>query len=392
MAKIQTNVAALNAFRNLSATNKRLEDSIRKLSSGFRINKAGDDAAGLSVANRLRAAIRGLNVASRNASQASSVVGIADGTVNTLSTILDRMKELATQAASANTSSSDLPKLDSEFQALKQEVDRMVASTTFQGDTLLDGTFGLTLAAGAPDAGGTLFGPDAAAPVASVSSVAFSAGSLAGVTYTLTDTAGAPQTITMTTSDLGGGATISQTIAKSAESGAQTFQFSQLGITIEVDSGYVDGDLNAQTIITDAAGSGTFIVGAGAGAGLTNADKLVMAFGNLTTGASGLNLVGSDLTTAANSEAAVAVLDAAINTLNSEIGNIGAVQNRLEVAKTNISTLIENFEAAESTIRDADLAEETIEFTKNQVLQQSGLAMLAQANAAPQGVLSLLAG
>jgi len=392
MAKIQTNVAALNAFRNLSATNQRLESSIRKLSTGFRINKAGDDAAGLSVANRFRAAIRGLNVASRNASQAASVVGIADGTVDTLSTIMDRLKELATQAASANTSSSDLPKLDSEFQALKQEVDRIVQSTQFQGDVLLDGTFGLTLASGGADAGGTLFGPDASAPVASVQSVSFSAGAMAGVTYTLTDTAASDQTVTMTTSDLGGGATLTQQIAKTAEAGAQTLQFSNLGITIAVDSGYADGDLNGETIITAASGSGTFIVGAGAGAGLTNADKLVMAFGDLSTAASGLNLASADLTTAANAEAAVGTLDAAINSLNAEIGNIGAVQNRLQFAQTNISTLIENFEAAESTIRDADLAQETIEFTKNQVLQQSGLAMLAQANASPQGVLSLLAG
>ena len=392
MSRIQTNVSALNAFRNLSATNQRVETSIRRLSTGFRINKAGDDAAGMSVANRLRAATRGLKVASRNATQASSIVGIADGTINTLSNILDRLKELATQGASANTSSSDLGKLDSEFQALKNEVDRIVQTTQFQGDTLLDGSFGLNLETGGADAGGTLFGADASAPVASVSSVSFSSGAQEGVTYTLADPAGGAQTATLTTSDLGGGAVKSQTIAKTAEAGAQTMQFNMLGVTITLDSGYADGDLDAETIITGTGGSGVFVVGAGAGAGLTNDDKLTITFGDLSTAATGLNLVGQNLTTASDSETAVGIIDAAINTLNLEIGNIGSLQNRLDVAQINIGTLMENFEAAESVIRDADMAEETVEFTKNQVLQQSGLAMLAQANAAPQGVLSLLAG
>src|SRR5690606_9921530 len=143
--RIQTNLAALSAQRNLGVTNAALQVSTTRLSSGFRINRAADDAAGLSIANQMRGDIRSLQTAQRNASQAGSVLQIADGATSTISSILDRMKELATQAASDNTTPDARGKLQDEFFQLQGEIDRIVQSTKFQGKTLLDGSFGLGL-------------------------------------------------------------------------------------------------------------------------------------------------------------------------------------------------------------------------------------------------------
>ena len=143
--RIQTNVSALSAQNKLAVTQSALQTSTTRLSSGFRINRAADDAAGLSIANQMRGDIRSLQTAQRNASQAGSMLQIADGATGTIASILDRMKELATQAASDNTSDSARGKLQDEFSQLQSEIDRIVQSTNFQGKTLLDGSFGVTL-------------------------------------------------------------------------------------------------------------------------------------------------------------------------------------------------------------------------------------------------------
>ncbi|HEV2644304.1 MAG TPA: hypothetical protein VGT98_16455, partial [Candidatus Elarobacter sp.] len=142
--RIQTNINAMNALRNLTATEGQQQSAIEKLSSGFRLNHAGDDAAGMSIANSLRSNGAALSQAQKNASQASSFLQIADGAVQTLSTMLDRMRELATQAASDNVTSSDRQKISAEFQQLQGEWDRIVNTTTYQGATLLNGSFGAT--------------------------------------------------------------------------------------------------------------------------------------------------------------------------------------------------------------------------------------------------------
>src|SRR5919197_6374416 len=142
MSRINTNIAANTAYRNLAKTQSAFERSVQKLSSGFRINRSGDDA-GLSIANKLRSEGVSLMQAARNASQAGSVLNIADGAVNTVSTMLDRMKELATAASSANLSATDRSKTQAEFAVLLTEVDRIVNGTKYQGQTLLGGGFGV---------------------------------------------------------------------------------------------------------------------------------------------------------------------------------------------------------------------------------------------------------
>ena len=144
--RINTNVAALNAWRNLSATDARMSSNMEKLSSGYRINRASDDAAGLAVANRLRATVKSLNVASRNVTEAKSLVNVAEGAANQVEGILERMKELATQSASDNAA-NDRDKIQAEFVALQNEITRIVEDTDYQGTQLLKGTFGNGLSA-----------------------------------------------------------------------------------------------------------------------------------------------------------------------------------------------------------------------------------------------------
>lgn len=276
--RINTNVAAINAHKNLSATNSAVSRSMEKLSSGFRINRAADDAAGLAISNKLRNESRSLSQASRNIDQANAMLQVAEGGASTTQKILERMKELATQAASENNS-TQLSTLNEEFQALKSEITRIADSTKYQGKALLDGTFSGTFQVGATN-------------VAS----------------------------------------------------------NQLAVKIE---------------------SGT------AGEGLS---------------ATHLGIAANDLTTLANAQSSMTAVDAALDEVNGTLGDIGSYQNRLDYAQSNVKTAFQNVSAAESVIRDVDMAEEMTKFSKNQILQQAGTAMLAQANQSAQGVLQLLRG
>jgi flagellin len=271
--RINTNVAALQAQQNLGRTNAAAQSSMAKLSSGFRIVKAGDDAAGLSIANQLRTTVRSLTQASRNIEQGQSVLSIAEGAASSIEKIVERMKELAVQAAS-DTNTTQLTALDDEYQALAEEVDRIVGSTTFQGTELIDGTF----------------------------------------------------------------------TTKQIQVGATNGTDDRIEVTI--------GDMKAATL-----------------------------FGTL-----------GDLTTQANAVTAMGAADDAITAINEELSGIGSLQNRLDYAQENVRTAIINNSGAESVIRDVDMAEEMTKFSKQQILQQAGTAMLAQANQSSQGILQLLRG
>jgi flagellin len=366
MASIQTNVAANAAYRNLSSTGSNLDKQITKLSSGFRINRSADDAAGLAIANKLRAESRSLIQASRNASQAISMLQVADGAVGTIASILDRMKELASQANSDNIG-SERAKLQSEFNELRSEIQRIAVTTKYQGAGLVDGTFGtsLDLATGTVD------------NVVGVAEVKIS-GTAAG-TYTITS--GAAGFLTMDN-----GAGITQTIANVAN--AQTLNFSVFGVSVRTVAGYV-ADSGVGTVVV-AGGSGKFMVSSSGSYGAN--DLVTVGSVKLTTDATGLNLNTLDLNSAANAQTSLSSIDLAIDTVNTAIGTIGAAQSRMEYASANVAVVTQNVMAAESTIRDADMALETTQFTKYQILQQAGTAMLAQANQAAQTVLSLLRG
>lgn len=367
MASIQTNLAANSALLNLGVSGMGLNKEITRLSSGFRINSSGDDAAGLAIANKLRGEGASLTVASRNAAQASSMLQIADGATNTISNILDRLKELATESNS-DTIGTQRPKLDAEFQQLISEIGRIAGTTQYQGSNLVDGTFGA--AVDTNPANSTVL---AVASVTGVTATGVAAG-----TYTITK----PSAGHLTMSNAGG--TLTQTITDVA--GAQSLNFSAFGITVNTGAAYV-ADAAVGNVVVAGSG-GNFMVSSSGHYSTT--DLISLNAINLTTGASGLNLAGLDVTSAANAQTALTRVDAAIDAANTAIGAIGAAESRLSFASTNVATISQNVTAAESTIRDADMAAETTAFSKFNILQQAGMAMLAQANSTAGQVLTLL--
>jgi flagellin len=260
--RIYNNVEAQNAHRQLSSTNMKLSASMERLSSGLRINRAADDAAGLAVSEEMRTQIRGMNVASRNALDGVSLVQVADGALGGVNDMLQRIRDLAVQAANGTLTDLQRNNLDQEVQSIMAEIGRVASDTEFNGIKILSGS------------------------VATAASV---------IAFTIS---------TMTASDLG--------------------------------------------------------------------------------------ISGLAVGTAASATAAIASIDAAIRSVNSQRASMGAIQNRLEQTISRLELTSENLQAAESRIRDADMASEMIDFTRNQILQQSGTAMLSQANQAPQSILRLL--
>jgi len=355
--RINTNIAAMNAHRQLSATDSRLSKSMEKLSSGYRINHAADDAAGMAIANRLRTDIRSLSVASRNVTEARSMVNIAEGAGLEVQGILERMKELATQAASDNAA-NDRDKIQAEYTALKNEIDRIVNDTEYQGSQLIDGSFGAT----------AVFSDTTIVTADEITLNGAAAGTYtmaaAGTTASLTD------------------GSITQIISFTA---GESLNFSALGIEIETDGAEVVGDFNAETI-TVAGSGGTFQVGSSGVTG-TDEDQISVSLGDLTAATLGVDAL--DMTSTANAQSALDTLDLAINSVADVLGDIGATVNRLDYAYSNLQSTIENESASQSVIRDVDMAAEMVDFTKNQILTQAGTAMLAQANMAPQQILSL---
>lgn len=382
--RIQTNVNALNALRNVGVTEMNQGRSIEKLSSGFRLNRAGDDAAGMSIANSLRSNGRGLQQAQRNTSQATSVLQIADGATQTISTILDRMKELATESSSDNVSDTDRSKIDAEFTSLKSEIDRTVGSTTYQGSKLLDGNFGAKVDSSITTS--TILGLTTVAngvTTNDVSNVSLS-GAAASTTFTLTQT----DTSIKIDNGVTGAGNVNQTIAYAG--GAATLNFDKLGVSFTADANVTNKtgthNLDGLKLVTTAATGGSFRVGSGAA---SDSDNLVtVSLGNLTS--SGLGLSTSGVGTSAAAATALTSLATALGSVNTTIGSIGASQNRLDYATASVNSLYQNVAAAESVIRDVDMAQEYANYSKLNMLQQAGTAMLAQANSSQQSVLQLL--
>lgn len=376
--RINTNVAALHAHRRLTLSSEALGKSIGRLSSGLRINKASDDAAGLGIANTLRADVRSLQQAAKNAEQANSILQVMEGATTQISAILDRMKELATQANSASSGpdgGAAKAALNAEYQQLMSELDRIVNTTTFYGQTLLAGGFGTYVSGGTWSGAGT-----------GVYDVKLN-GTAAG-TYTITNDADDGNSVTLTQSGTGASQTVSVTT-----DGKQDVTFSTFGITLKLGANFVRsngtdtaGTFHNTTIVVSGAASGSFMVSSsGAYAG-----NDLVTMNAVDVDSTSLGISGGNISTAAGAQTALAALDTAIERLNEAIGAIGAAQNRVTYALQNVRTTIENTQAAESTIRDVDMAAEVTEMTRFQILQQAGTAVLAQANAMPQTILSLL--
>ncbi len=371
--RIQNNIAALNAHKNLSISNTGLSRSLERLSSGYRINRAADDAAGLSISQGLRADIASYKVASRNTTEANSLLQVAEGALDQVANMLTRLKELATQASSGNAA-SDLDKIDAEAQKLIDEIDRIAESTEYSGTKLIDGSFGVAVA-------------DNAAALSAANGYIGVSGIKASEVYTLSTSASSSMaTITMTTGD------VSQTVVTSVATGdnTKTVEFSALGVQLTVNSD-LGADLDAK-FTAASSGSASFQVGTEN----VGTSRIALSLGNITeeslgktSGGTGYAISGVDLSTSSGAQKALETVDYAISDLSKVRGDIGAGQNRLNYAAANLATTIENVTAAESVIRDVDMAAEMTTFTKNQILMQAGTAMLAQANMAPQSVLSL---
>lgn len=370
--RIQTNTAANGALGSMRSNAQATERSMQKLSSGYRINRAGDDAAGLAIANTLRAQNKSLSQAQKNTSQGIAMLQVMDGATQTVSTILDRMKELATQANSDNIG-DQRDKLNNEFGKLRSEIQRIVDTTKYQSKSLVNGDFGNSV-----DAASTLL-TTAAANVTEIKLNGAKAG-----TYTLVDTAGS-----VVASATINGTAVTQTVTGAAANAL--LNFDQLGFSVKVGGAGVAGSVDGTLIVTQGASGGSFQVsssGAYSGQDLISLDSVDL---NATT-AAGLNLGGLDLTTAANAQTVLGRLDTAIGKVSTALGNIGAAQSRMDFASANVATTLQNNEAAESTIRDADMAYEMTKFTKNNILQQAAQSMLSQANQSTQGILQLLRG
>ena len=360
--RIQTNIAAMNAHRNLTVSDTAMGKSLERLSSGYRINRAADDAAGLAISSSLNAQVRSLMVASRNTSQAASLLQVAEGGMDAISNMLGRLKELATQAASANNAGS-LTDINNEAQTLLAEMDRIANSTTFNGTNLLTG-----------------FGTKTASESITVSNVYdFDVSGASGHQFSVTYAAG-----TLTLTDW----TTGESQALTAKAGAGTYNFSSFGVSFKT----TDGE--AQTAILSNVGGqvADFSVNTGNATfqvGEKNNGNFQISFQMDDVQTNALSVNGIDLSTATGAQSALDTVDNAIKALASSRADIGAIQNRLEYTYTNISISTENLSAASSVIKDVDMAAEMTTFTKNQILLQAGTAMLAQANMAPQAVLSL---
>lgn len=303
--RIQHNISALNTHRNLTFNNTQASKNLEKLSSGYKVNRAGDDAAGLAISEKMRGQIRGLDMATKNAQDSVSLIQTAEGALNETHSILQRMRELSVQSANDTNVSSDRAALQLEINSLAKEITRISTDTEFNTQKLLDGSFGKQVTSGA------------------------------------------------------------------------TF------------------DINKAT---DAGGK-VFHIGANSG------QSINLSVGNMSATALGVNALdtkatelkgtdkigaGINISTQTSADNSISIIDKALNRVSETRASLGAVQNRLEHTINNLGATSENLTAAESRIRDTDMAKEMMGFTKNNILMQAAQSMLAQANQQPQGVLQLL--
>jgi flagellin len=397
MSSIVTNVAALNGNRNLNNTNMKMGKVLEKLSSGYRINRAADDAAGLGISEKMRAQIRGNSQAIRNAKDGISMIQTAEGAMDEIHSILQRMRELGVQAANDTYDTAARTSIGTELIQLRSEIDRISNATNFNGQSLLTGALTGTLGG----ATGTDLVVNDAVGAAVANSIEVAGAKPA--TYTFSSAGAGLITLTSST-----GAAQQISIGAIAALGTQTLDFNQLGIKITLNSTAGETAANLVTALTAAANDTIVVTGSGSAALQVGANTSVYDVMNVSfndtraTQAAGLNLLtggGVDWTNSGTivasntaSQAFINQIDSAITTLNTRRSDLGAAQNRLEHTVNSLGVAVENLTASESRIRDADVAELSSQMASNQILQQAGTAVLAQANQASQSVLSLLRG
>lgn len=428
---INHNISALNTYRMLNSAASGASTSMERLSSGQRINKAADDAAGLAISEKMRGQIRGLEMAQKNAQDGVSLLQTAEGALNETHSILQRMRELSVQSANDTNTTADREKLQGELDALAEEVARIGSSAEFNGKKLLNGSFDGTFQIGSNQ------DQNLSIKLGDAQSFSLGVAGSAGLEVTSDYTVG-----TTTTGDslVAGTYSISQNganyemkddngkvVATSTDAGLtyttkafdgtagdDTFGFSQA-----VTSGTVTYDGTTGAANTEAVKATAEFTNTGLEAGTytyddtdgvlkdTNGDvvarldtdgvtfkgadgtKVFATTVGLTDGDT-LKVGGIDISSQDAANTAISSINSAIETVSSERSKMGAVQNRLQFTTNSLSTTAENLTAAESRIRDVDMAKEMMTFTKNNILSQAAQSMLAQANQQPQGVLQLL--
>ncbi|MCV0295267.1 flagellin [Pseudomonas aeruginosa] len=378
---VNTNIASLNTQRNLNNSSASLNTSLQRLSTGSRINSAKDDAAGLQIANRLTSQVNGLNVATKNANDGISLAQTAEGALQQSTNILQRMRDLSLQSANGSNSDSERTALNGEVKQLQKELDRISNTTTFGGRKLLDGSFGVA----------SFQVGSAANEIISVGIDEMSAESLNGTYFTATGGGAVAAATASGTVDIAigitGGSAVNvkvdmkgnETAEQAAAKIAAAVNDANVGIGAFTDGAQISYVSKASADGTTSAVSGVAITDTGStGAGTTTFTEANDTVAKI------------DISTAKGAQSAVLVIDEAIKQIDAQRADLGAVQNRFDNTINNLKNIGENVSAARGRIEDTDFAAETANLTKNQVLQQAGTAILAQANQLPQSVLSLL--
>lgn len=369
--RINTNMAALNAWRALTINNESMTKSLEKLSSGYRVNRAADDAAGLAVSEKMRAQIRGLNMAIRNAQDGISLIQTAEGGATQIQNMVQRMRELAVQAANGTLTEEDRGQLQKEFAQLQEEVSRTAATTKFNELGLL----GVAPASAKANASLSTYGVKVTVSEPAV---------VTGKTYVVTYDDDNDQLVISDGTDI-----------ERVDVGTKT-TLASLGITVDAtdfalpdpDNPPADGDqLGTIETVKQGAWSNEITLQIGVGADET-VDVLKITMEALDATSLKIDEISIDDDVEARN--AISVLDGALETISGVRANLGSYQNRLENSIATLRIQSENLTAAESRIRDVDMALEMATFTKYQILQQASTAMLAQANMSTQSILSLL--
>ena len=430
---VQHNLQAMNANRMLGITSGQQSKSTEKLSSGYRINRAADDAAGLSISEKMRKQIRGLDQASTNAQDGVSAVQTAEGALTEVHSMLQRMNELAVQSSNGTNSESDRKAIQDEIDQLTTEIDRVAETTKFNETYLLKGddtSNGNKKTFAANDVIGTVDGVTVAAKGTTAAQLTDNAtiqigtvkvvssdntnfeiadaaaqGKAANVTkitsdgtkatVTLKDGTSVTDTIANIKTTYGieakaaGSATISKTLeaetTNASISGTYTGNLSDLAVGAAVNVKLAIGTAGTTALSSD---TKALVLNLHVGADSDNANKISIAVDSMSS--KGIGVDGLDVSTETGATNAIDTIKDAIQKVSSQRSSLGAVQNRLEHTIANLDNVVENTTAAESRIRDTDMAEEMVNYSKNNILAQAGQSMLAQANQSTQGVLSLL--
>ncbi len=405
---INHNIAAMNTHRQLTANTANTNKNIEKLSSGLRINRAGDDAAGLAISEKMRGQIRGLDMASKNSQDAISLIQTAEGALNESHSILQRMRELAVQSSNDTNTDADRKELQSEVKQLVTELDRIGNTTEFNTKKLLDGSAkGVTdavagtakvnnnsgvkfdaadleafnTAAGKSGTGGTQSKVDGAYMIVRVAAADATATAATAADYKIIGPDGkeiTPGATTIAINDDG------ISFGSGIMAGAAAFKLDSANINQNMKVGESMTFVFGKDVAASSDLDNSIMTQIGANAGQT----AFISVGDMRAEALGVKTI--DISSKFGSATAIETVQNAMQKVSSQRSNLGAMQNRLEHTINNLGAASENLSAAESRIRDVDMAKEMMQQTKNNILAQASQAMLAQANQQPQGVLQLL--